>query len=250
LVKVVILVGYGWFILTCLVVGARVLRLALRTRQLPEWAMGIVLFVSGGLGYSLLFIRSLAFLPGELKELTFAAGLVALSVGSAALYLFTWRVFRPDSVWALLVFAGALFLMISSYVIELLTTGFGGERSLLWYSVGTVTRAIPYGWVAVESLHHHARLRRSLRFGLADPMVVDRFRLWGLGAAAIFANFALVYVSGLIGDPTSHPPALVALLACLGIPAAIAMALAFHPPAFYRRRFTRQHPAPTRPLQA
>ena len=246
--KLVILVGYGWFILTCLVVGARVLRLALRTGQIPEWALGIVLFVSGGLGYSLLFMGSLAFLPVELKELTFAAGLVALSVGSAALYLFTWRVFRPDRVWAFFVFAAALFLMISSFVIEALTTGFAGERSLLWYSVGTVTRAVPYGWVALESFHHFARLRRALRFGLADPMVVDRFRLWGLGAAAIFTSFTLVFVSGLVGTPTSHPPALVALVACLGIPSAVAMALAFNPPAFYRRRFVRPHPAPAAQL--
>lgn len=246
--KVVILIGYGWFILTCLVVGARVLRLALRTGQIPEWALGIVLFVSGGLGYSLLFVGSLAFLPGELKGGTFAAGLVALCVGSAALYLFNWRVFRPNSVWAALLFAGALFVLISSFLVELLTTGFAGERDLIWYAVGTVTRAVPYGWAAAESLHHHARLRRSLRYGLADPMVVDRFRLWGLGAAAIFTSFTIVFVSGLIGEPTSHPPELVAVVACLGIPSAIATALAFHPPAFYRRRFAGQHPVQAEPI--
>jgi len=246
-VKVVILIGYGWFILTCLVVGTRVLRLALRTRQIPEWALGIVLFVSGGLGYSLLFIRSLAFMPSGLKGATFAAGLVALSVGSAALYLFNWRVFRAKSMWAALLFAGALLLLFVSFLAEALTTGFEGERNVVWYTVGTVTRGIAYGWTAAESLHHHARLRRALRFGLADPMVADRFRLWGLGAAAIFTSFVIVFASGLIGEPTTHPPEVVAVVACLGIPAAIAMALAFQPPAFYRRRFAGQHPVQAQP---
>jgi len=246
-VKILILIGYGWFILTCLVVGARVLRLALRTGQLPEWALGIVLFVSGGLGYPLLFVGSLAFLPEALKGISFGGGLVALSVGSAALYLFNWRVFHPDSVWARLLFVGVLIVFFVSFLAEALTTGFAGERNLIWYVLGTVTRAIPYGWAAVESLYHHARLRRALRFGLVDPMVVDRFRLWGLGAAAIFTSFTLVFVSGLIGNPTSHPPELVAVVACLGIPAAIATALAFQPPAFYRRRFAGERPLEARP---
>jgi hypothetical protein len=241
-VKIVILIGYGWFILTCLLVGARVLRLALRTRQLPEWALGVVLFVSGGLGYSLLFIRSLTFVPGGLKGTTFAVGLAALTVGSAALYLFNWRVFRPGSWWAGLLFAGTALLFVSTFLTEALTTGFEGERNMVLYALGTVTRAIPYGWAAAESLHHHLRLRRALALGLADPMVVDRFRLWALAAAAIFTSYSIVFVSGLVGEPTTHPPELVAFVACLGMVAAIATGLAFQPPAFYRRRFARRDP--------
>ena len=233
--KVVILIGYACFILTCLAVGARVLRLALRTHQLPEWAMGIVLFVSGGIGYPLLFIQSLTLVPDELRGLTFAAGLMALSIGSGALYLFNWRVFRHDSVAGALLFAAGLFVLSWSFVAEALTTGFADGRILLWYALGTAARAIPYGWTALESLRHHARLRRALRFGLADALVVDRFRLWGMGASAVFASFVIVFASGLIGDPTTHPPEVVAVAACLGIPAALGLGLAFHPPAFYRR---------------
>jgi len=236
-VRVIILIGYGCFILTSLVVGARLLRLALRTRQLPEWALGIAFFVAGGLGYSLLFIRSLTVVPDGLKGEIFATGLVALNVGSAALYLFNWRVFRSESRWAGLLFAGSLLALVVSFLVEVLTTGFEGERNAVWFALGTVTRALPYAWAAVESLRHYARLRRSLSYGLADPMVVDRFRLWGVATAAIFTSYTIVFVSGLIGDLTTHRPELVALVACLGILAAIAMALAFLPPAFYRRRF-------------
>jgi hypothetical protein len=235
--KILILVGYGWFILTCLVVGVRVLRLALRTHQLPEWAMGIVLFCSGGIGYPLLFIQSLAVIPDELRGLSFGAGLMAINIGSGALYLFNWRVFRQDSPAAVLLFAGGLFVLAWSFAAEALITGFADGRILLWYVLGSAARAIPYGWTAVESLRHYARLRRSLRFGLADPLVVDRFRLWGLGALAVFASFVIVFTSGVIGDPTRHPPAVVAVAACLGMPAAMGLGLAFHPPAFYRRRF-------------
>lgn len=238
--KILTLLGYGWFILTCLVVGVRVLRLALRTHQLPEWALGTVLLFSGGIGYPLLFVQSLAVIPDELRGVTFGAGLMALNVGSVALYLFNWRVFRQDSVLAALLFAGGLFVIAWSFAAESFTTGFANGRILLWYALGTAARAIPFGWAALESLRQYFRLRRALHFGLADAMVVDRFRLWGLGAAAVFASFAIVFTSGVIGDPTRHPPAVVAAAACLGIPAALALGLAFHPPAFYRRRFERQ----------
>ncbi len=248
--KVIILVGYGTLILTCLVVGVRLLRLALRTRQLPECALGLCLLSTGGLGYPLLFIRSLAFVPDGIKGEIFAAGLVGLNVGSLALYLFNWRVFRSGSLWAALVFAGALLVLVVSFLVEVLTTGFEGERSVVWYAVGTVTRALPYAWAAAESLRHYARLRRSLSYGLADPIVVDRFRLWAVASAAIFANYAIIFVSGLVGELTTHPPELVALVAGLGIPAAIAMSLAFNPPAFYRRRFAEPQPTQARNVPA
>jgi hypothetical protein len=73
-------------------------------------------------------------------------------------------------------------------------------------------------------------------------MVVDRFRLWAIGASAIFTSYALVFVSGLIGELTTHPPEVVAVVACLGMLAAVSVWFAFQPPAFYRRRFAERQP--------
>jgi hypothetical protein len=44
------LLGVGVFLVVCFGVGGRMLLLARRSRGLPELALGLTLFVSGGLG--------------------------------------------------------------------------------------------------------------------------------------------------------------------------------------------------------
>ena len=47
-------IGGVSFILASLVIGLRLLLLARRTRELPEFVIGLALFLMGGLGYPLL----------------------------------------------------------------------------------------------------------------------------------------------------------------------------------------------------
>lgn len=239
--QLVTLVGYGGFALVSLVVGLRVLRVALRTHQVPEWALGLVLFVAGGVGYPLLFLRSLTLLPDEVRAATFAAGIGLLSVGSGALYLFNWRVFRPEAPWAPLLFTAGLFVLAWSFLAELALSGFHGKREATWYLLGSTTRALPYGWGALESALRWLRLRGRVRRGEGDPVAVNRLALWALAMSIIFAMYAIGIASGVgSGDTTTHDPRVVALTATLGLPAAAALGLAITPPEAWRRRLQRR----------
>ena len=48
--------GGGAFVLASLIVGARLMLLARRTRHFPEFAMGFGLFGMGGVGYPLMMV--------------------------------------------------------------------------------------------------------------------------------------------------------------------------------------------------
>jgi hypothetical protein len=99
--------------------------------------------------------------------------------------------------------------------------------------------AAAYGWGTAEAAAYHRRLQRRLALGLADPMVVARFRLWAIsGGCALAAVISSGFFLFALGRPiASEPAAFVALQLALFI-AAVALWLAFFPPAFYRRRLS------------
>jgi hypothetical protein len=86
----------GLFILTCGVVGGRLLWLASRTRELPEFCIGAGLFTVAVVAFPLLGVSGLgAKTVSEVNLPVMTAGLVALLFAITNLYAFTWRVFRP-----------------------------------------------------------------------------------------------------------------------------------------------------------
>jgi hypothetical protein len=82
-----------------------------------------------------------------------------------------------------------------------------------------------YLWTAVESFRCWLRYR-----GVADldPVVVDRFRIWGSAAALIVPWVATSFAAR--GDP-----GLTAISTLIGVASSGALWIAFRPPAFYRR---------------
>ena len=198
-------VVYGLLVAVCWIGGLRVLRIALRTHEVPEWSLGVVLLCTGGIGYPLLFLRSMLELPPRAGTLTFAIGLAFLSAGSIALYVFNWRLFRPNSVIAALLCSAGSFVISWSFLAELLTIGFAWNRDVLWIALGG-----------------------GAREG-AGRAAVRRFLLHGCALALI----AVIYLAGLAsaaaGDGASHPRSVVAFGALGGIPAALALWIAFFP---------------------
>ena len=92
------------------------------------------------------------------------------------------------------------------------------------------------GWSALESLRYHRIMRRRMQLGLADPVVTESFRLWGLGAGAAFAGSLLgLAARALTGHGAAEFPILNLVLSLLGLVAAIAMWLAFLPTPAYLR---------------
>lgn len=230
------------FVLASLVVGTRLLRLAARTRELPEFAIGLNFVVGGGFGYTLLVVaESLLLLPDSLTGPGSFAGITAVCVGAAFMVVFTHRVFRPGSP-----ISGAALALLVGW----LALGIWGSWELhvaraeaglgLWLGRWgpNLGLSAAYAWSTAEALRYAERLRRQARIGFGDPLVANRLRLWGVASGAI----AVVSFLHLVAQMAGHyalPPSLVGVAASLLLVTAVAQWLAFFPPAAYLRRFAR-----------
>lgn len=180
LASTVCFVGVGGF------VGIKLLMLARRTRQLPELTVGIGFVLVAFLGYPL-GLAALG-LEGPVARVAFCVGTVAASVGSMSIYVFTWRVFRPEEPWARAL-AGAGMLGLAAVAVGSVVEGMHAERVTDPYLVHRqILVGVSYAWTAAESLRYWGLLRRRLVLGLADPLVANRFLLWAL--SGLFASGA------------------------------------------------------------
>ena len=223
------------------VIGIRLLRLAGRTRETPELAIG--------LGFTLLgVVTSFAWIPlGVLGDELGAAqiplalvGWLSLNCGGLCIAFFTWRVFRSGVLGGVLFFGcaiigfGALAAMAipdsSTLVREM---GRVEQHHLGWW-FGMLTRFFVYAWTATEALAYYAKMRRRRVLGLAESVMVNRFLLWGLAASCPLATYVILTV-GALGGPQPGPVAgsIISVTSTLG--AAIGNWLVFFAPRFYLR---------------
>ncbi len=231
-------VGFGVFFLASLAIGLRLVALARRTRRPPELLIGLGVLGIGpaGMGCMIGAAALHAGQPGVSRALA-AAALLSIAAGSVASCIFNWRVFRPESgparSW---VFATALLHGVG-FGLEAGTTGFAnplrpghGATLNAWLCTANLL------WGATESLRYYALMRRRLRLGLADPLVTNRFLLWGLGiGAAGVGSLISVGVQLASGVSMSQLPALTLSNSMFGLCAAVLMWIAFLPPAAWRR---------------
>jgi hypothetical protein len=233
-------IGFGSFLAVSLAVGTRLLLLARRTRKLPELAMGLNFLVAGFIGYALLVAaESLYLFPKSLAGYGSFFGVTGISFGGAFVCLFTQRVFRTNSRVALtaLVLLSGWFALSSygSWVlnVEKEQQGFGVWLGRWGSNVGMFAA---YGWSTVESLRYYALMRRRVRIGLADPLVANRFLLWGIGTLATLL-VSLLYIGAQFLGHYEMPASLIGISSTLVLASAIAEWLAFFPPRSYRERF-------------
>jgi hypothetical protein len=231
-------IGFGAFFASSLVIGTRLLLLARRTGQIPELLIGIAVIGIGPLGYGL---SILAFATSGYATILSAtlrgSGFLAVFIGAAAQYLFVWYVFRRQARWSRSAVHLAIALLALSYVGDILENGLvnrtaGGG----WFWIGMSLRLLVMAWSSLESLAYWGRMRRRLRLGLADPVVTNRFFLWGAGSGAAFLGSALLVVVMIFSGFSAREIPIVNLIVSLhGLVAAVAMWLAFQPPASYLR---------------
>jgi hypothetical protein len=236
-------IGFGSFFVVSLVIGVRLLLLARRTGEIPELLIGLAVLGIGPLGFGL---SMLAFATLGRSTITSAtlqgSAFVAIFIGAAAQYLFVWCVFRRQAAWVRPLVYAATTLLATAYAADILENGlvnrqYGG----VWFWSSVVLRLLVMAWSSAESLLYWSRMRRRLRLGLADPVVTNRFLLWGVGSGAAFFGSALgVTVAALTGMSANQIPSLNLIVSLHGLVAAIAMWFAFQPPAFYRRFIERR----------
>ena len=82
-----------------------------------------------------------------------------------------------------------------------------------------------WAWSAAEALRHWIAYRRIPEL---DPMVVDRFRMWGINSLGVIGWAVISYFYGL-------STLSIGASAVFGLLAAASLWLAFLPPAWYRQ---------------
>jgi hypothetical protein len=239
-VKLLGVLGVLAFTLASSVVGGRLLWVARRTREAPELAMGLAFLSSAAVGFPLLTAAQIlqqASGSTAVSHWLMVLGAAFTFTGYVGLGVGCWRIFRPDARWPLAPLAAAALALLGA--LSVVASSAGAEsaatRETAFWSgvfVGTLT----FAWNAAESFRLYAQLRRRLALGLADPAVANRVLLWGVGSAAAFAmTIHGLLLRALGGNIVADGHRLVS--SAIGLVAAVAIWLAFFPPAAYRRRF-------------
>jgi hypothetical protein len=235
--------GGGAFILTSLVLGLRLVWIARRTRGLPEFVLGFGLFLMGGLGYPLMAVAQQATgMDMHVRVGMLVTQMLCTTIGMTGVTLFTRRVFRPGETWAAWTTPGCLLAYLAMMIGQGAGPGFAAAlqgADAIWFRSSYIGIAVMV-WTGAESLRYHLMLRRRQALGLAEPAVVDRFRLWSISMfAASSISLLGIVLRELFGVSVNGTTAGNLLVGPLGLVIAIALWLAFLPPAFYLRRVER-----------
>jgi hypothetical protein len=227
------------FVVVSSVTGLRVLLLARRSRGVPELLMGSGMVSIAALGYPASLAAGFGGSVGDLNLPLYAIGSFLTQLGVALIYAFTWQVFRPGAGWAKALVAAGSAIMLASLVGTAAALAGAAPETLShiaarsWLGVAMVGYTSGFLWTAVEGVVHYRSALRRVAFGLADPVVANRFLLWGVfGLMATGINFASALGNWMGIDPSRSPVVLVPM-GVLGAGASLAMSLAFFPPARY-----------------
>lgn len=234
--------GGGSFVILSLVLGPRLLALSRKTQRLPEFAMGLCLLLMGGLGYPLATIgRAVTALPQDIRGMLIGCSALCLTIGFAALAIFTWKVFRPQSTAAEVATGAALILLAVSLPAEAVWPGlvesaisvepYPGMPGYMRVVVGLATLY----WAGVEAALFAHSLRRRMALGLADPVVADRIFLWAVAISCASINYTTSFALSLVGIDLVSSPVGALVVGTLGMSSTAAAWLAFLPPAAYLR---------------
>lgn len=234
--QIVAAIGGLSFVLCSLVTGARLLLVARRTRQLPELTLGFGLFLMGGLGYIMTVLGEHgAFLSEAVRAALVGANTLASVIGLSLLAFFTVRVFRPENRLASAAVCLIVGLFCLAFLQRLLGAGFtpmtlGGAPPSTLHAGVTLT---VLGWAGIESLLYHGRLRKRMRIGLTDPILVNRIWMWAQGMLMAAFLSAISSAFNLLGIPFNQSEAGMLTVGVLGTLTAGSVWFAFFPPEAY-----------------
>jgi hypothetical protein len=231
-------------IASSLLIATKMLLLAHKTRALPEFILGLLLFLVCGLGYPVAVANQAlreSLTPGVSFSLT-VISMVCINAAFALVFVFTWKVFRPAEAWARNLVVLAVACLVGDLV-GIFRVVDGSMRpdevtaAVQWLAVfDLVVVGVGYAWTATESFHYRSLLVRRLALGLSDPVVCNRFLLWGFFAA--FSGAGCVTIASLLAlgiDVTLDMLGTLAI-SITGIGQAVCLYLAFVPPKTYLDR--------------
>jgi hypothetical protein len=238
----------GLLVLISLAVGLRLIALRLRGGGSPELLLGLMLLLTVCIGYPGLIAVERA--SSDWARPLYVVANLCVNAGFAMLYVFTWRVFRADSGWARS-FAGlgvlALLANLLARVVDAVTRPeLRPPSEMVAQSlIQTSLVVVPYAWTAWESIRYYERMRRRVRLDLADPVVCNRFLLWGLTSVFVIAGVALNSIALALRVNVFETPSILFASSATGLAQAVLLLLAFLPPRSYLEWVrSRAHHAP------
>ena len=230
-------IGFVTFFVVALAVGVRLALLWKRTGEWPELMIATGVLGIGVFGFGLQTAAAVAGEGTPLSRALLALALIGSSVGTAAYYFFNAWVYHPESrgVRGLAIF-GCTALALA-FVATGLDTGFGRLGGTGPIDITRFLMLIGgMLWGSGEAFRYWLMMQRRLELGLADPVVTNRFLLWSLGAGTAGLGSLIGMIAQLsTGLTMLELPWVMASSSAHGFVAAIALWLAFVPPAGYVR---------------
>jgi hypothetical protein len=238
-----------------IVIGVRLLRLAPAGSRGPELWLGLYFVIYSGLATGLSVGTYVGWssasitLPDAAVRWLNAGFFATSTLGLSCLLLFTQRTFRPESRAAATGIGVTAGIMVSMTIWIGLSDGFA-IRLLPGpaYWIHWTARLSAWIWVAGESFAYWSKQQRRLAVGLAEPVVTNRFLLWGVWGALTtvmaFADpLARVWYFRLSGSTSQwvvevgRPiiQVVVSITCGLNIGAVALLFLTFFPSAGYKR---------------
>jgi hypothetical protein len=216
--------------------GLHMLGAAFRRRALAEAWIG-AFFVASAIGAETA-MRAIGSTDLALAPRWLSVGVCALTVATASGYAFTYTVFRRGEPWArAIVLAGTL---LAVWGARCQLSGASGTPDVTGLRVEfLVGRIACFCWGTYEAMHAYAMARRRLALGMADPIVVNRFLLFGLWFGAMGIMPLTLAVTRILGGAPAQAAANGVgpkLVGCLMV---VALMLTFFPPRGYQQWVTR-----------
>jgi hypothetical protein len=223
-------------------IGIRLVRLWWQTRELPEFTIGFGMVIVSLVSMPLTALgRSPQLAATPVGRAVFIVGICTTIVAFGLFWLFDWRVFRPKARWAAMLFVAAMGSLVACWVgmVRAELTGHDLADILsraLPFSAGLLLLlSLNFVWGGVESLSYHRTLRRRLSIGLADPVLVNRFFLWGV-ASLTTASLCIGLLFGVIrGVVITRDHSALSTIALAGVVMSVTWYLTFFAPEGYRR---------------
>ncbi len=222
------------FSLALLVIAVHLLSIAYRTRKAPELLLGLAfLFMLFG-NFVIVWCIEAEVMPEPLRARWIQFGEVGLDIGFIFAAAFNYRVFRRGAGWAKsLAWILCVTLVGAQIASWLMLDHWGRFTAFYWVKFGI--RACIYLWTAIEGFSYYRLMSRRVRHGLAEPVVANRFLIWGI-AACLALIMLFGFEVGDVLDFRSEAGASLSLLGSLsGAPAGVLFWLTFLAPEGYRK---------------
>jgi len=162
-------------------VGLRLAALGVQRRSAPEFMLGSAVALLQP-GTALLSYALQDSMPGLIPF-----SLACVTAGTVAMAAFAQRTFRARVGWARAVLLSLAALLLYGHLLQLPLLLASGEPHLAYLA----SRVLLLGWAAYEALRHRALYARRARLGMVNPVIANRFLLFGVWTSSMALNSAL-----------------------------------------------------------